>query len=191
MELQILEGPVVDLSRYGRLPISFTVDRILEVTPIDNGLGGLVLSEAAVDAPFVKDYDAIEGNAPRFWPDRFDLMNWGMITALIQDELIGGAVLAFATDGVDMLENRTDLTVLWDLRVHPNYRRHGVGRALFHAATVWARARRCRQIKIETQNINVPACRFYANQGCVLAAIHRHAYACFPNEVQLLWYKDL
>ena len=36
-----------------------------------------------------------------------------------------------------------------------------------------------------------PACRFYAKQGCELAAIHRFAYPELPNEVQLLWYKDL
>jgi hypothetical protein len=44
---------------------------------------------------------------------------------------------------------------------------------------------------IETQNINVVACRFYARQGCALRTVNHMAYAEFPNEVQLLWYKDL
>ena len=100
-------------------------------------------------------------------------------------------MLAWRTDALDLLEKRTDLTVLWDIRVHPDYRHQGVGQTLFRAAEAWARARTCRQIKVETQNINVPACRFYAKQGCVLGAIHRHAYPDFPTEVQLLWYKDL
>jgi hypothetical protein len=52
-------------------------------------------------------------------------------------------------------------------------------------------ARECRQLKVETQNINVPACRFYARQGCVLGVIDRFAYPTLPDEVQLLWYKDL
>lgn len=55
----------------------------------------------------------------------------------------------------------------------------------------WAAARGCRQLKIETQNVNVPACRFYARQGCVLGAINRFAYREFPDEVQLLWYKAI
>ena len=55
----------------------------------------------------------------------------------------------------------------------------------------WVVARGCRWLKVETQNINVPACRFYAKQGCVLGAIHRFAYPDYPNEAQLLWYKDL
>ena len=58
----------------------------------------------------------------------------------------------------------------------------------------WARARGCRQLKVETQNINLPACHFYAAQGCRLGAIHRHAYARHPElagETMLLWYLDL
>ena len=46
-------------------------------------------------------------------------------------------------------------------------------------------------MKVETQNVNVPACRFYARQGCVLGAINRFAYPDLPDEVQLLWYKTL
>jgi hypothetical protein len=37
----------------------------------------------------------------------------------------------------------------------------------------------------------VPACRFYARQGCELRGIHRGMYAAFPEELQLLWYYDL
>ncbi len=48
-------------------------------------------------------------------------------------------------------------------------------------------AHECAELKIETQNINVPACRFYARQGCRLSAIVSHAYAEFPDEIQLIW----
>jgi ribosomal protein S18 acetylase RimI-like enzyme len=100
-------------------------------------------------------------------------------------------VLAFGTEGLDMLEGRTDMTVLWDIRVDPDLRRSGLGCSLFLAAEAWARSRGCRRLKLETQNINVPACRFYAGQGFVLGSIRRFAYAEFPDEIQLLWYKDL
>ena len=49
-------------------------------------------------------------------------------------------------------------------------------------------------MKIETQNVNVPACRFYAQQGCHLGAILRYGYAGCPevaHEAMLLWYLDL
>jgi GNAT superfamily N-acetyltransferase len=190
-DYRIIQQSVSDLTEYSRIPIAFTVDRILKVTAIENGLGGLLLEETKLDAPYVKDYDAEEGNAPACWPARWDLSNWAMITAVRDGNLVGGAVLAFGTKAVDLLENRTDLTVLWDLRVRPDHRHRGVGQAIFEAAVSWARERGCLQIKAETQNINVAACRFYAKQGCALGAINRHAYPDFPSEVQLLWYRDV
>lgn len=90
-----------------------------------------------------------------------------------------------------MLEGRTDLAVLWDIRVVPAARGQGVGSALFRAAESWAAANGCSRLKIETQNINVPACRFYARHGCVLEAAHRGIYPNLPDEIQRLWYKDL
>ena len=90
-----------------------------------------------------------------------------------------------------MLEGRTDLAVLWDLRVSTEIRGQGVGSALFRAAEREAIEKGCTELKVETQNINVPACRFYEAQGCVLRAIDRCAYPQLPNEVQMLWYKDL
>jgi GNAT superfamily N-acetyltransferase len=66
-----------------------------------------------------------------------------------------------------------------------------VGRALFVAAEAWAVARGCKQLMVETQNVNVDACRFYAAVGCELGAIHRFAYPELPDEIQLLWFKTL
>jgi GNAT superfamily N-acetyltransferase len=103
----------------------------------------------------------------------------------------GGAVVAWGSAGVDLLEGRADLAVLWDLRVAPTWRGRGVGSALFRAAEAWALARGARRIAAETQNVNVAACRFYARQGCVLGAVHRFAYPDLPAEAQLLWYKSL
>ena len=90
-----------------------------------------------------------------------------------------------------MLEGRQDLAIVWDIRVLPEARGKGVGSALFREAEAWARAKGCRQLKVETQNINVVACRFYARHGCVLRAVNHMAYGEFPNEDQMLWYKDL
>jgi GNAT superfamily N-acetyltransferase len=90
-----------------------------------------------------------------------------------------------------MLEGRDDIALLWDIRVAPTARRRGVGAALFRAAEAWARARGAAWLKVETQNVNAPACRFYVRQGCTLGAVHRFAYPALPDEVQLLWYKRL
>jgi GNAT superfamily N-acetyltransferase len=191
IDIQLNEEPMTALAEHARIPIAFQVDRVLDLVLEDGGLGGFVLSERTLDAPYVKDYDAITGEGPTRWATRFDLSKWGLIAAYSGGQRIGGAVIAFDTTDVHMLEERRDLAVLWDIRVTPNLRGQGVGSALFQAAEAWALARGCRQLKVETQNINVPACRFYARRGCGLGAINRFAYPDLPHEVQMLWYKDL
>jgi GNAT superfamily N-acetyltransferase len=80
---------------------------------------------------------------------------------------------------------------LWDLRVDSSVRGRGFGTALFDAAARWARDRGGLRIEVETQDVNVPACRFYARRGCELVAARRGAYPELPGEVQLLWSKQL
>lgn len=191
MHIKITEESIAAAPELARIPISFEVESVLEVSAPDGGLGGLILSERSLDTPYVKDYDAIEGESPVLWAGRLDVSNWGLIGAHSNGARVGGAVIAFDTGGVDMLEGRRDLAVLWDIRVSPELRGRGVGSALFCAAEAWAAARGCRQLRVETQNVNVPACRFYARQRCVLGAINRLAYRELPGEVQLLWYKIL
>lgn len=70
-------------------------------------------------------------------------------------------MIAWQTPGVNILEGREDLAVLWDIRVDSAYRREGVGEKLFWRTVEWARIKGCKLLKVETQNINVPACRFY------------------------------
>jgi GNAT superfamily N-acetyltransferase len=90
-----------------------------------------------------------------------------------------------------MLEGRRDLSLLWDIQVAPDARGRGVGSALFERVEAWALAQGCRELKVETQNINVPACGFYARHGCEPRAARHAAYPELPEEIQLLWYKDL
>ena len=90
-----------------------------------------------------------------------------------------------------MLEGREDLALIWDLRVAAAFRGQGVGARLIDAAEEWARSHACRELKVETQNINLPACRFYARCGFELSAVNRRAYPELPDEIQLLWSKRL
>ncbi|MCC2670895.1 MAG: acetyl-transferase [Armatimonadetes bacterium] len=180
------EGPEA-LPGYAEIPIAFRVETRFR---IETGPGGTALVEEPVE-PYIKDYDACEDEGPASWATRWDLSRWAVLGAFDGECRVGGAVVAWNTSGVDMLQGRDDLAVLWDLRVHPDHRRHGIGEQLFRAAVDWARERGCRELCVETQNINVPACRFYARQGCVLGAIHPDAYPDLPDEVQLLWWLEL
>jgi len=144
-----------------------------------------------VERPYVKDYDSY-GEIPTDWPRLFDVTNWGFFLAMDGERPVGAAAVAFATSGVVMLKARHDLAVLWDLRSLPSYR--GVGIPLFRYAAEWSRKHGCRQMKVETQNVNVPACRFYQRMGCQLGEIRRFGYAAVPavaHEVMLNWYYSL
>lgn len=178
------------LRAHGEVPIAFLVERILAVSVIDGGLGGITLTELEVDSPWVKDYDAIEGEGPTRWLKRFDTSTWGLLAAHEGGRRIGGAVVAFDSPDLRMLEGRQDLAHLWDMRVQPDARSTGVGSALFRAVEELCRKRGCRTLQVETQNINFAACRFYARMGCSLGAINRFAYPSLPDETQLLWFKE-
>lgn len=182
------------LDVYSRVSIAFTVESILRVDVIDDGLGGVRLVEEPVEEPYVKDYDAYEDGPPTKWPEQFDIGNWGFFLAMDGDQPIGAAAVAWNTNGVNMLEGRRDLSVLWDIRVNLDCRGRGVGRMLIGHAAQWSRERGCKMMKIETQNVNVAACHFYRSMGCALGDIRRFAYADQPHvahEIQLNWYLPL
>ena len=189
MRVDVAEKPMTALAEYALLPVAFPVDQVLDVTA--RAEGGFALSARRLEVPYVKDYDAVDGEGPLHWSRRFDVSNWTLFTARVSGSRVGGATVAFDTPGLTMLEGRRDLSVLWDIRVASNARGKGIGSALFEQVEAWARARSCRQLKVETQNINVPACGFYARHGCELRAVHHAAYPELPEEIQLLWYKDL
>ncbi|MBN2379571.1 GNAT family N-acetyltransferase [candidate division WOR-3 bacterium] len=195
MDLRIEEIGADRISEYAQVPIRFKVRSIFVVEEADKGLGGLELREVKVDKPYVKDYDAEGG--PERWLRHFDITNWGFFVTYDGDRPVAGATIAYNTEGVNMLEGRDDLAVLWDIRVHSDYQGKGIGAMLLGKTVEWARSKGCSQLKIETQNVNVPACRFYARQGCHLGQIHRYAYYSpwaepeVRDEVMLNWYLDL
>lgn len=179
------------LAVYDTIPMLVQVESEFAVEWSDRGLGGAVLTERKVE-PYVKDLGKWEQMAGL--PGRFDLSNWAFFLAYDGKTPIAGAAVASRTDGVHMLGGRTDISVLWDLRVAPAYQRQGIGRRLFDMAAGWSRQQGLRQMKIECQNNNVSACRFYHRQGAVLQCINAQAYAAEPevaHEVQLIWYLEL
>ena len=191
MRVDISEEQITDLDDYASISIAFEVSSVLDVIKSDESPGAFVITERMLDVPYIKDYDAINGGNPAFWPRHFDVSNWGLLVARIEGHRVAGAALAVKTPALTMLEGRADVAVLWDIRVAPLARKRGVGSALFRAVESSARGKGYKQLKVETQNINVAACRFYARQGCVLAAVNSFAYSGLPNETPMLWYKDI
>ncbi|MEK7433234.1 MAG: GNAT family N-acetyltransferase [Cyanobacteriota bacterium] len=190
MEIKIVKIDKEELIEYSKIPMSFEINSFFDISLKKNGLEGITITEKIIDKPYLKDYDKYEN--PTLWVNDFDLTNWGIFIAKNEfSENIGGLAVAYKTQGNHMLEGRDDMTVLWDIRIHPNYRKNGIGSLLFKKAVDFSKEHNCKIIKIETQNNNVPACKFYAKQGCYLGGIHPNIYKEFPDEIQLLWYKEL
>jgi ribosomal protein S18 acetylase RimI-like enzyme len=87
------------------------------------------------------------------------------------------------------LQSWNDTAFLWNLMIDLDYRGQGLGRRLWHRALDFARQSDVRAIMIETQNTNVPACRFYARMGCELVGINEVYYTNDGSvtEVALFW----
>ncbi|MEM6552072.1 MAG: GNAT family N-acetyltransferase [Planctomycetota bacterium] len=177
------------LAAYAEVPIRFEVWERLRVGVGDAGRALEGLAVERVVPGYVKDYDALPAEGPMGWPRRFDVGCWGLLMAQRDGRCVGGAVVAQGSTGVEMLEGRDDLAVLWDLRVEPAARGCGVGRRLFAAAAAWAVERGCVELRVETQDINVSACRLYAGQGCRLMSVEPGAYVDCPGEAKLIWQK--
>lgn len=168
------------------IPSSFEALSVFDVLQTTTGFG---LVERTISAPYRKNYDQFED--PLAWPRNFETERWVLISAFVGHERVGGLVTAVATPGFDMLEGRTDLAVVWDLRVAPVHRRRSVATSLLCRAQDWARRMGYRELQVETQNTNPPACKFYMHNGFVLAEVRPGAYAELPEDVQLIWRKKL
>lgn len=191
LSIPIVETGPSALPEYGGTPSVFTVREVMDVVAAPGSPGGVRLVPRVIDQPYVKDYDAPPALSPSRWSDHFEVTHWGFLAARLEGDVVGRAAIAWRTPGLDLGEGRDDLGVLWDLRVRRSGRRQGVGAALFRAAEKWAVSRGARMLKVETQNINVPACRLYEAMGCVIGEVDRDAYPDLPHEVQILWYRDL
>lgn len=176
---------------YDSVPQNVFVQTEYRVEPVDGGLGGMRLREVPVE-PYVKDLSQYERATE--YEQQFDIASWRFYMAFDGDKPVAALTLAGPTEGMHMLCGRRDACVLWDIRVADDYKRRGLGQRLLDMAIADARSRGFRQMIIECQNNNVPACRFYHKQGAVLGKIDRYAYyadAAIRDEVQLIWYLTL
>jgi streptothricin acetyltransferase len=80
---------------------------------------------------------------------------------------------------------------IWSIRVDPPFRRLGVGRRLMEQAVRWTRERGLPGVVLETQNINLAACRFYESCGFTLRGLDTYLYRGIEpdtREIALFYY---
>ena len=177
---------------YDKVPQIVHVSAYYRIVKENRGLGGFALVETPVE-PYIKDFCVGKDETVARWKC-FDLSHWAFFMAFDGEQPVGAATVASRDNELNMLSGRDDLAILWDIRVNGDYKRQGIGQALFDMAADWSRSQELVQLKIECQNNNIPAVRFYHKQGAALSAIDEYAYYSEPqyrNETQLIWYLDL
>lgn len=179
------------LELYDKVSMNVNVQSEYRVKRIDNGLGGFIFEEISVE-PYIKDLSVYECAAE--YEKTFDITSWRFYMAFDDATPVGAMTVAGKTDGLNMLYGREDACVLWDIRVADAYKHQSIGQKLFNMGVSNAKRDGYRQMIIECQNNNVPACRFYQKQGAVLSKMDMYAYYSEPevrNEIQFVWYLEL
>ena len=176
---------------YDKVEMNVLVRSKYIIERIDSGLGGILLKEVEVE-PYIKDLSVYEHAIE--YEKQFDISNWRFYMAFDGDMPIGAMTIAGTTNGMNMLAGRDDACVLWDIRVADAYKYQGVGQKLLDMGIPCAKEDGYRQMIIECQNNNIPACKFYKKQGSVLSKIDMYAYYSEPevrDEIQFVWYLDI
>ena len=156
-----------------RCDASFTVDAKLVLHGRDDSLSYTVVSIP----PYTKHYPPQDEHTT-YLAQR----DKGIFLAYVDGQLAGQIVI---------FKNWNGYAYVDDLAVDSAKRRCGVGRALMQQAITWAKARQLPGIMLETQNVNVAACRFYEQCGFVLGGFDRFLYRGLDpktEEIALYWY---
>ncbi|MCL2160142.1 MAG: GNAT family N-acetyltransferase [Oscillospiraceae bacterium] len=77
-----------------------------------------------------------------------------------------------------------------NIDIRKDFRHQGIGTKLIEQAVLWAKGRDLKGIRLETQDMNLIACRFYQKCGFVLGAVDNLLYRNLENENEkaLFWY---
>lgn len=191
MTLRIAEESPARLADYATVPIRFQVTQVFDDKAIGHLRRGEPASASRVNLAYEKDYDAYPDNHPTDWPRRFDVAGWTILAAYEDGHRVGGAVVVVGDPRLNLTRGDPGLAVLWDLRVAPEVRHRGIGSALLRAAQDAAVRRGARELRVETQQVNVAACSFYQHHGFSLKQALPDAYAFLPDEIQLIWRKTI
>ncbi len=182
---RLVEASPLDLVSYESISIGFEVQSRVNLDLL-SATDGRDIQEIPV-TPWWKDYDECEEDRPTQLPNRFNFSNWFIVTAFAEGERLGGMIVARDCPGCDMLEGRTDLAVIFDVRICDTARGQGVGKALFTYAVSRSKQLGCTELRVETQDVNVAACRFYRAMGCLLHSAEVGAYGPQIGEAKLIW----
>jgi len=135
-------------------------------------------SEEIFNEPYEKTYN-----------DNFDYINNDFINGednaiflYFYDNIYAGNII--------MWKNWNKDCYIENIDVRRDFRRRGIGKKFIGQAVIWAKEKNLKGLRLETQDNNLIACRFYQKCGFVLGAVDNLLYRNFDNsdEKALFWY---
>jgi ribosomal protein S18 acetylase RimI-like enzyme len=167
------------LETYAGIATEYEVTSRVDVDALR--IGDLV--STPVEPPYTKSLDDED---PRDWPVLYDLEGWALLLAVDGGDTVGACAVATGLMSI-YFDSEPWEALLWDIRVAPQYRGRGAGKALIDAAADWARSEECLALLIETQDTNFAACRLYRAAGGTVTEVRPGAYASHPDEALIVW----
>jgi len=164
MHVQDVYKPKQSFKVYGRLIPEFKDDK-------------WVWKEELFENIYDKDYPGLELDYSQYINSR----KRAIFLAYIDNECVGRIILR---------ENWNKYCYVEDIAVARDYRRMGIGKKLIETAVKWAKEQKMPGFMLETQDVNLAACKLYASCGFILGGVDTMLYGNGPNkgEKALFWY---
>jgi streptothricin acetyltransferase len=174
--IEIIKLDKAHLSDVNRCNGEFWIESRLRLNCVDSNLQ----YEVVPVAPRMKKRYPVED---RDLSTYLDNPERAIFLAYLDGTLAGQIILRKNWNGYGYIE---------DITVDSAFRRRGIGRLLLAQAADWTRAHGFPGLMLETQDINVAACRLYSACGFSLSGFDQNLYTGLDptcSEIALYWYK--
>lgn len=176
MDIVIREIMESDKQRNLEIDHSFLVDSILDIKFSNNAFWHTVKKVPS----YTKKYES--GRMVNDYTDYLNHPTQTIFFALVEGVVVGKIIIKEYWNNYAYID-----FIIVDLQ----YRKFGIGRKLINEAKVWAKRHDMKGIMLETQNINVKACKFYESCGFKIGGVDQYLYKGLHNdtsEIALFYY---
>ncbi len=153
----------------------FTISSFYDISFIG---GKFELTEKAV-TPYKKKYESTKINVEEYLKAPAKTVLFAFADGKLAGEVI--------------LEKNWNNYARLEIAVIEEYRRKGIGKKLMEHSINWTRLKGLPGIMAETQNTNVPACKFYKASGFSIGGIDTELYKGVDKnskEIAIFWYYE-